>query len=364
MDSQNRSLQVIDLWLTLVIAIFGINSLLLSKTEAIATAKFAIEPKFDLAGDFSEGLARVGYKNDVPEANGLAPYSYGYIDKTGVMVISSKFDEAGDFSEGLAWVGYDRTGDGNADVYGYIDKTGKEVIKPKFAAPGNFKSGLALVILNSERVYINKKGEVALKPKYDNLNEFREGLAIVEVKTSQDKIKCGYINPQGKLVIPLKFGYCSYFSDGLAGVKLLNQTSLEFINTKGKLVSKLSRKIPKQDYSVEFGENLASVDLTGGACGVYVYCNYGYIDSRGELALRAKKGDWTAAGKFAQGLAPVATSSPARDAGNFYPPTNWGFINRKGEFAIAPQFDYASSFSEGLARVQVKGKYGYISLPK
>ncbi|MEB3211852.1 MAG: WG repeat-containing protein, partial [Leptolyngbyaceae bacterium] len=32
-----------------------------------------------------------------------------------------------------------------------------------------------------------------------------------------------------------------------------------------------------------------------------------------------------------------------------------------GEMAIAPQFDYAANFSEGLAAVQMDGKYGFIS---
>ncbi|HED6756268.1 TPA: WG repeat-containing protein, partial [Campylobacter coli] len=53
--------------------------------------EFAIEPKFDNLGVFSEGLAGVGL-------NG----KYGFIDKNGEFVIKPKFDEAWDFSEGLA----------------------------------------------------------------------------------------------------------------------------------------------------------------------------------------------------------------------------------------------------------------------
>ena len=33
---------------------------------------------------------------------------------------------------------------------------------------------------------------------------------------------------------------------------------------------------------------------------------------------------------------------------------------QQGEVAIAPQFDYAADFSEGLAAVQQDGRYGYI----
>jgi hypothetical protein len=38
----------------------------------------------------------------------------------------------------------------------------------------------------------------------------------------------------------------------------------------------------------------------------------------------------------------------------------WGFVNHSGDFVIPPQFDWASSFSEGLAPVLVENKYGFI----
>ena len=43
----------------------------------------------------------------------------------------------------------------------------------------------------------------------------------------------------------------------------------------------------------------------------------------------------------------------------------WGYINPSGEFTISPRFEsypngYVSSFSEGLARISVRGKDGYI----
>lgn len=38
----------------------------------------------------------------------------------------------------------------------------------------------------------------------------------------------------------------------------------------------------------------------------------------------------------------------------------WGFINTKGEWVVRPQFEYAGYFHNGLAKVIVKGKTGYI----
>ena len=38
----------------------------------------------------------------------------------------------------------------------------------------------------------------------------------------------------------------------------------------------------------------------------------------------------------------------------------WGFIDRKGEFAIEQKFDGANGFSDGLAGVKVDDKWGFI----
>lgn len=40
----------------------------------------------------------------------------------------------------------------------------------------------------------------------------------------------------------------------------------------------------------------------------------------------------------------------------------WGYINRSGEIIIAPQFDYAWDFAEGLAAVAIEDKIGYIDM--
>ncbi len=40
--------------------------------------------------------------------------------------------------------------------------------------------------------------------------------------------------------------------------------------------------------------------------------------------------------------------------------SKYGYINKKGEFKIAPQFEEAASFSEGLAAVKISEKWGYI----
>jgi hypothetical protein len=104
------------------------------------TGKTVIEPQFDDAYSFSEGLASV-------EING----KLGYIDKTGKVVIKPEFNYARSFSEGFAAVKVNR-------LWGFIDKTGEMVINPAFTMAQSFKHGLAEVRHGEETAYIDKTG--------------------------------------------------------------------------------------------------------------------------------------------------------------------------------------------------------------
>ena len=46
--------------------------------------------------------------------------------------------------------------------YGFIDKTGKIVIKPQFDKAYPFHDGLALVIINNKHGFIDKKGKLVI----------------------------------------------------------------------------------------------------------------------------------------------------------------------------------------------------------
>ena len=76
----------------------------------------------------------------------------GYIDRNGAMVIEPQFDNAGCFSEGLAYVEV-------GEKYGYIDKKGKIAVKPQFDFAWDFSEGLAGVKLGEKSGYIDKSGK-------------------------------------------------------------------------------------------------------------------------------------------------------------------------------------------------------------
>jgi hypothetical protein len=75
------------------------------------TGQIVINPQFNCALDFHEGLAAVEIGD-----------KWGFINKAGELVIKSHFDDVFAFHEGLAEVGI-------GGKWGYIDKTGRYVWK-------------------------------------------------------------------------------------------------------------------------------------------------------------------------------------------------------------------------------------------
>ena len=102
---------------------------------------------YSSVSSFSEGLAGVIEK----DKSGV-----GFIDRSEVYVISPRFEEAGAFSEGLAAVMIDHR-------WGYIDRTGKLVIANTFPSFANdFVGGLAEVDdpVRGAAMYIDLTGKV------------------------------------------------------------------------------------------------------------------------------------------------------------------------------------------------------------
>ncbi|MDW8114786.1 MAG: WG repeat-containing protein, partial [candidate division WOR-3 bacterium] len=78
---------------------------------------------------------------------------WGYKDKKGEIVIEPQFDEALNFSEGLARVKI-------GGKWGYIDENGTLVIEPKFDDGFPFYEGKARVKVGERWYYINKEGKI------------------------------------------------------------------------------------------------------------------------------------------------------------------------------------------------------------
>ena len=255
------------------------------------TGRVVIAPAFDDERDFFHGLAAV-----------RLPEKWGFIDETGKLTIPARFDEVRDFLEDLTPVRIGRK-------WGYIDTSGRMVIEPRFQSAGEFHEGLARIYLWSKVACTSEKFTSDDAPLYA-FHLLEDDKSDLPECFPQDG-RFGYIDKGGKVVIAPQFFLAQDFADGLAAVRL-EQTA----DSK-----------------------------------------YGYIDRTGHMAIAPR---FHQAGQFSEGLAAVETS--ARVVGNQLVEIAWGFIDHAGVLKIPDKYTFAASFSEGLARVAIKlgGSIGYI----
>ncbi len=340
---------------------------------------FTVVPQFSSAYKFSEGLAAI-------QVGGESSGKWGFIDKSGAIVINAKYEWVSNFSEGLAAV---FIGERKNEKCGFINNLGDMVIPAQFSSCTVFNNGLAAVRFSNKYRgkygYIDRQGKFYITPKFDIADRFNEGLAKVKVGGKKDG-KWGFIDLNGKFVIQPQFYEADSFYDGLASVlveyekkqkwgfidqngnmvikpQFDNQILLRFfeglsavrigdektgkwgfIDKQGKMVIN-----PQFDFALWFNGGLARVTRSNDGIGLH-----GFIDKQGRLKIPFQ---FTDAESFSEGFAPVLVGD--RKAGK------WGFIDSAGNIVVNPQFDDARSFNEGLAEVILgKGddrKSGFIS---
>lgn len=160
---------------------------------------------------------------------------YGYMNHNGQIAIPLRFDSAGNFKEGLAKVGI-------KDQYGYIDASGQFAIPIQFDAADDFNDGVALVKKGGKLFYVDKSGQVIISSEitaqYYQVYDFCEGLARVFIKDVSDGTsltgKYGFIDKHGQLAIPIQFEEASDFQEGLAAILISGKFG--FIDKNGQLV--------------------------------------------------------------------------------------------------------------------------------
>lgn len=116
------------------------------------------EVKFDSVGVFHDGLAVV-----------KAAERYGYIDRSGAIVIPIQWMTAYDFSEGLAALRVDKK------HFQFINTAGTVVIKSKkYDSVGRFRNGICRVVKGGKVKWIDTKGK-ELKDESNSTKEEDEG---------------------------------------------------------------------------------------------------------------------------------------------------------------------------------------------
>lgn len=250
--------------------------------------------------------------------------------------------------------------------WGYIDRTGKVIIKPQYDGAYTFHEGVARVTigkrLGSETwSYIDSRGNVIFKDMSVNrLEDFSEGLGAVclNKKDASGGFLCGYVDRYGKWVIEPEVYNAFGFHDGLARAALPDKGSRTgtrevYLDKTGKVAIDLA-SIPTRDgeaFSEGLGRFSVSVEGKG-------YLPQGFMDKTGKIVIEPQ---FEAAGDFSEGLAPVMFFKPAKKVTEANEEDfDAGFIDKTGKMVIKPQFEYYQPFSEGLAFVLIRGKMGAI----
>lgn len=209
----------------------------------------------DEARDFHEGLAAV---------KGSGTSGWGYVDRSGRWVIKPQYQLADDFSEGLAQVMVDVK-------FGFVNRRGEMVIPPRFDAhpvgyvqqrkfdTSRFAEGLACVSVGDLYGYINKKGDFVIPPQFSHAQEFSEGLAWVVTRDAKTYVqnRAGWIDKTGQWVVtgvngrtissalPEFISYQNYamdwrYSEGLVPFIVYegDESSWGYMDRKGKVMIK------------------------------------------------------------------------------------------------------------------------------
>lgn len=296
------------------------------------SGKIVIAAEFDATSGFSEGMAAV-----------LIGSKYGFIDENGKLVITPQFDSVLPFRFGRAAVklccGDDWLAQGPQHKFGFIDTDGKYISAPDFAWVGNFAGDLAPVRTSQGpnsggstihgNAFLTRAGQLVLSGKFQAVDSFSQGLAPASIDGSW-----GYISPAGEWVIKPQFQVAGKFVDGLAPVRVGGKAG--YIDRSGRFAIN-----PQYQMAAEFSEGRATIQTTGDFA-------IAVIDTAGSIVVPA--GRYQYVHEFSEGRAVVAS-----EEGLF------GYIDLSGAEVVAPQFEWAGPFQNGLARVAALGKSGDIT---
>lgn len=306
------------------------------------TGKIVIPLQFDSAQPFSEGLAAVQVHN----RDSTLFQRHGFIDRTGAMVIPAEYMQVQPFRSGRAAVLFPLAQPNPMARWGLIDRDGRLILPAAYTTIGTFHDGRAIVTIsdrfnNHKAGAIDLDGNVVVPIENDAMMAYSDGLSI-----SRREAKFGVVDKTGAVVVPFQYTHARPYSSGLARVFKGPNGESGFVDETGALV------IPF-DYQMvhEFSEGYAVAIKKGGG--------HALIDTAGnvvELPQVRQVGfelpqpyEAYSFGALSEGLLPVRVSSSLQ----------YGYMDREGALAIAPKFTSAYSFHDGVAVVKMNAEAGF-----
>lgn len=231
----------------------------------------------------------------------------------------------------------------NQKKYGIVSIKGKEVVPCSFdQISGPFRGPVSYFIIKGATGYgaYDVEGKEILPCEYQSIG--KEGSLYITVEKDGKK---GFVDATGKLVIPCQFDDVRPFnSEAGTAVEMQKKDKMvwNFIDKTGKVIA-----------SPEYDDALTFVN---GVCPVQKKGKWGFVNESlkefSSLKYEYTFSDWKEHWSYAHS-----------DKGDLIPVSKegkFGFIDMKGKEIIKPQYDEASSFRNGMARVKMNGERFFI----
>jgi len=244
---------------------------------------------------------------------------WGFSDRFYVdIIIKCQYDSTMAFTEGLGRVKMN-------GKYGFVDKTGKLVIPAKYDGAMEFKDGFAAVFLDSKAFFLDKKGIDVFKKTFKTVSSFSYGLAMCAGEDG----KRGFIDTKGNIMVPLTLEAAFPFGDKLTPVRFNGEKTWKAINTKGEVVFSFNEKVKTVMGSFSDGMAMVYVEKISGS-----NSQYDFVNDKGEFVCDAP---YASAQPFKNGRAIIAYENKERKGSNmqFY---KYGLIKKSGREIVSARY--------------------------
>lgn len=269
---------------------------------------------------------------------------FGFINEAGKVVVEPEYNFATDFSEGVAY--FEKRDSSHLILTnGLINEEGEVYTKfdGKVTLINSFSDGLAYGFLNGNKAavgFINKLGEcpILLKEGWRNVHSFSEGLAVISLN---ETLK--YINKDGADAFDLVFeDFATPFNEGIAIVshEESDPDNFQYLNRSGELFK-------PSDYIIDPNNSIFSEGLAPVICPFekpLIRKKYAFIDQFGNQMIET---EFVQVSKFSDGLCVVKEEGKG-----------FGAIDNNGNYDIAPIYDFIGDFNSGRAPFKVGNKWG------
>jgi len=328
----------------------------------------AIEDKYDDLREFNDGLAAMSigglwgyidkkgqvviparYRTVKTYSEGIAitqdlNNQFYLLSKTGEVIADSlMYDDVTKFVEGKSVVN-------SGFLFGYIDKSGKLVIDPIYESARSFSDGIAMVQKKGKYGFIDHDNNQVIPIEYDKIWYPESGM----IRYKKDG-KYGFIDFSSKKEVFKGFASATDFQERKAIVndgnnyllldKMGNKKQLPFtyvdVGGEGKWIYAADARfgflnndgsvlcLPQYDLLMRYRD---------GRAGFAINDVWGYLDETGTIIIPSQ---YPLVWDFVNGY--------ARIIGKY----GFGFIDKNGYEVLPPRYMEVRDFSEGLARIQV-----------